>query len=141
MSSGRSLWAPSQNGLSLLCLQLHSQTVVFSLMTNDIGSRPLPSCEPSQNGWVIERPHEHHQYSPGSSSSSAGLRSYTTGSDMACSCAKGAILAALSALKSLRFLCQFERTAGHDGWAATIAGIATLSEGKIGGGGAGTAMR
>src|SRR5574340_1043918 len=96
ISSGSSLWLPSQKGLPLVCLQLHSQTVVFSPTTNDTGSSPVPSCEPSQNGCVIERPHEHHQYSPGSSSSSAGLRSYTMGSDMRDSWAKDAILAALT---------------------------------------------
>src|SRR5512139_1957837 len=111
MSSDSSLWVPSQNGLSLLCLQLHSHTVVFSLMKNGIGSSPLPSCEPSQNGCVIERPHEHHQYSPGSRSSSAGLRSYTTGSDMLGSCAKWAILDALAVCKSVRFMGQFSRCA------------------------------
>src|SRR5574340_1666598 len=88
ISSGSSLWLPSQKGLPLLCLQLHSQTVVFSPTTNDTGSSPVPSCEPSQNGCVIERPHEHHQYSPGGSSGSGGWRSYTTASDMGGSCAK-----------------------------------------------------
>src|SRR5574340_1723524 len=104
ISSGSSLWLPSQKGLPLVCLQLHSQTVVFSPTTNDTGSSPVPSCEPSQNGCVIERPHEHHQYSPGSSSSSAGLRSYTTASDIKAPAQKGSILAASTALKSLCFL-------------------------------------
>src|SRR5574340_1705690 len=104
ISSGSSLWLPSQKGLPLLCLQLHSQTVVFSPTTNDTGSSPVPSCEPSQNGCVIERPHEHHQYSPGSSPSSAGLRAYTTGSDILGSKRKSAILDALRPGKAARIL-------------------------------------
>ena len=36
-------------------------------------------CEPSQKGCSLDKPHEHHQYSPSSSSSTEGERDAITG--------------------------------------------------------------
>lgn len=57
---------PSQKGAFLECLQAHQATVLASVICTRFGPRPVPLCEPSQNGWVLERPHAHHQYSAGS---------------------------------------------------------------------------
>ena len=60
-SAGSFECEPSQNGGLQLCLQLHSATVFASASVNFTGASPVPLCEPSQNGWVWERPQEHHQ--------------------------------------------------------------------------------
>ncbi len=68
-SSGhRDLWVPSQNGMLAECLQPQSPYFRFSVISNFCGERSVPLCEPSQKGWFFERPHAHHQYVPGSSS-------------------------------------------------------------------------
>jgi len=48
------------------CLQAHHATVFASVISTFFGANPVPSCEPSQNGWLLERPQAHHQYVPGS---------------------------------------------------------------------------
>jgi len=57
---------PSQKGIAFECLHAHQATVFASLISTCFGSRPVPLCDPSQNGWLLERPHAHHQYVPGS---------------------------------------------------------------------------
>jgi hypothetical protein len=52
---------PSQKGCPQVCLQLQSATVFGSVRENFTGARPVPLCEPSQYGWVWERPQAHHQ--------------------------------------------------------------------------------
>jgi hypothetical protein len=48
------------------CLQAHQATVLASVISVFFGAKPVPLCEPSQKGWLWERPHAHHQYVPGS---------------------------------------------------------------------------
>jgi hypothetical protein len=48
------------------CLHAHHATVPGILISAFNGPRPVPACEPSQNGWLADRPHAHHQYVPGS---------------------------------------------------------------------------
>ena len=55
-----------------VCLQAHQEIADFSATSTLSGERPLPMCEPSQNGCRTERPHWHHQYVPGSTSSLIG---------------------------------------------------------------------
>ena len=43
------------------CLQPHQATFFASGKSTLSGDRPVPLCEPSQNGWVFERPQAHHQ--------------------------------------------------------------------------------
>jgi hypothetical protein len=57
---------PSQNGTPPECLHAHQATVLDSVISTWRGSCPVPLCEPSQKGWLFERPHAHHQYVPGS---------------------------------------------------------------------------
>jgi hypothetical protein len=49
-SQGKRLWLPSQNGLFAECLQPHQATFFCSAMSTLIGAKPVPLCEPSQNG-------------------------------------------------------------------------------------------
>ena len=41
---------PSQNGIFPECLQAHQATVFASVISVFFGLRPVPLCEPSQNG-------------------------------------------------------------------------------------------
>ena len=50
----------------LECLQAHQATVFGSVISVFSGPKPVPLCEPSQKGWLLERPQAHHQYVPGS---------------------------------------------------------------------------
>src|SRR5208282_1276421 len=59
-------WLPSQNGAFFECLQPHHATVLISVMSTFFGVKPVPLCDPSQNGWPFDFPHAHHQYVPGS---------------------------------------------------------------------------
>ena len=54
-------WVPSQKGIPLECLQAHQATVFASVISVLVGPRPVPLCDPSQNGWLFERPQAHHQ--------------------------------------------------------------------------------
>jgi hypothetical protein len=47
-------------------LQPHQATVLASVISTFFGPKPVPLCEPSQNGWPFDFPHAHHQYVPGS---------------------------------------------------------------------------
>jgi hypothetical protein len=47
-------------------LHAHHATVFASVISTFFGFNPVPACDPSQNGWLFERPHAHHQYVPGS---------------------------------------------------------------------------
>jgi hypothetical protein len=51
---------------------MHQATRFFSVMTTFIGLNPLSLCIPLQKGCVVEYPQEHHQYVPGSISSTSG---------------------------------------------------------------------
>jgi len=55
------LWLPSQNGLSALCLQPQSQTLVVSVISSFTGEKLLSLWEPSQNGCFFDLPQAHHQ--------------------------------------------------------------------------------
>ena len=55
------LWLPSQNGWSLLCLQPHNHTFVFSVISSFTGAKSVPWWLPSQNGWFADLPQAHHQ--------------------------------------------------------------------------------
>jgi hypothetical protein len=52
---------PSQNGAFAECLQPHHATVFASVILTSFGPRPVPLCDPSQNGWLADLPHAHHQ--------------------------------------------------------------------------------
>jgi hypothetical protein len=52
---------PSQNGIEPERLQAHHATVFASVIATSLGSNPVPLCDPSQKGWLFERPHAHHQ--------------------------------------------------------------------------------
>ena len=55
-----------------VCLHMHQATRFFSVMTTLTGLNPLSLCIPLQKGCVVEYPQEHHQYVPGSISSTSG---------------------------------------------------------------------
>jgi hypothetical protein len=59
------LCIPSQKGGFFVCLQPHQATVRDSVITTFTGSKPVPWCEPSQNGCFLDTPQAHHQYVPG----------------------------------------------------------------------------
>ena len=63
LESYKSLCVPSQNGSVSLMRQPHSQAVSVFSATKAIGSTPLPSCEPSHQGWVLLLPQAQYQYS------------------------------------------------------------------------------
>jgi len=73
---------PSQNGGFAVCLHMHHATFFFSVISTFTGEKPLPLCAPSQNGCVDEYPQEHHQYVPGSISSTFGEFAQQRGSLM-----------------------------------------------------------
>jgi hypothetical protein len=54
-------WLPSQNGAFFVCLHPHQATVLDSVISAFCGAKPVPLCEPSQNGCDFDRPHAHHQ--------------------------------------------------------------------------------
>ena len=58
---GNFAWLPSQNGAFFVCLQPHHATVLVSLISVFNGAKPVPLCEPSQNGWPLDWPHEHQK--------------------------------------------------------------------------------
>jgi hypothetical protein len=68
--------------LLLECLQAHQATVLAASIATLMGANSVPLCDPSQNGWEAERPHAHHQYSPGSTFCTMGLFWKTVGSLM-----------------------------------------------------------
>ena len=53
------LWVPSQNGLLEECLHWHSHTSLVSSILKATGERPVPRCDPSQNGWFELLPQAH----------------------------------------------------------------------------------
>jgi hypothetical protein len=55
------LWLPSQSGGFDVRLQVQNQTSPLASGLNSRGPNVVPLCEPSQNGWVLERPQAHHQ--------------------------------------------------------------------------------
>lgn len=74
------LCCPSQCGSCFVCLHRQRAKRLRSGTSNFIGSKSVPVCAPSQNGWLLERPQRHHQYVPASSSMIHGFLSKTTGS-------------------------------------------------------------
>src|SRR5207247_8807796 len=71
--AGNSLCEPSQSGMVLVRLQVQKNTRLLSGAMNCVGSKPVPSWLPSQNGWLLERPQAHHQYSsPAMTSTGSG---------------------------------------------------------------------
>jgi hypothetical protein len=54
-------WLPSQKHPIFVCLQPHHATVLASVISVFNGAKPVPLCEPSQNGCDFDRPHAHHQ--------------------------------------------------------------------------------
>jgi len=55
------LWLPSQWGGLPVCLHRQSATFFFWATSNCRGVREVALCDPSQNGWPLDRPHAHHQ--------------------------------------------------------------------------------
>src|SRR5262245_16434322 len=55
------LWLPSHNGLRPERLQVQKNAFSAACAFHSIGVKPDPLCEPSQNGWDLERPQAHHQ--------------------------------------------------------------------------------
>ena len=60
-TSHNSSWLSSQNGGDLVRLQVQNIIGRERVAFHSSGSKPWPSCEPSQNGWLLERPQRHHQ--------------------------------------------------------------------------------
>jgi hypothetical protein len=54
-------WVPSQNGAFFECLQPHQATVLGPAISVFNGAKPEPLCEPSQNGWPLDRPQAHQK--------------------------------------------------------------------------------
>jgi hypothetical protein len=52
-------WLPSQNGAFLERLQAHHATVFSSVISTFLGPNAVPLWEPSQKGWLWDRPHAH----------------------------------------------------------------------------------
>jgi hypothetical protein len=50
---------PSQNGGEPVRLHPQKATRLGSVIVTSIGVKPVPLCDPSQNGWLLERPHRH----------------------------------------------------------------------------------
>ncbi len=61
--TGSSLCEPSQSGIVFVRLQVQKNTRLVSGAMNCTGEKPVPSWLPSQNGWVLDLPQAHHQYS------------------------------------------------------------------------------
>ena len=53
---------PVAAGLLPLFLQPQNATWPDSSALNSTGAKPLPLCDPSQNGWLPLLPQAHHQY-------------------------------------------------------------------------------
>jgi hypothetical protein len=54
-------WLLSQNGGVLVRLQVQNLRFPIRFAVHSNGVKSVTSCEPSQNGCVSERPHQHHQ--------------------------------------------------------------------------------
>ena len=61
VNHGSFAWLPSQNGAFFVCLQPHHATVLAPVISVFNGAKPVPLCEPSQNGWPLDRPHAHQK--------------------------------------------------------------------------------
>ena len=57
-------WLPSQNALFFECLQPHQATILGSVKSTRTGDKPVPRCEPSQNGCWLDLPQAHHANEP-----------------------------------------------------------------------------
>jgi hypothetical protein len=55
------LWLPSHMGRFPVRLQAQNQACSARSAFHSTGENAVPLCEPSQNGWLFERPHAHHQ--------------------------------------------------------------------------------
>jgi len=58
---GNLLCDPSQKQSLCECLQPHHATVFDSVISTFLGAKPVPLCEPSQNGCPLDRPHAHQK--------------------------------------------------------------------------------
>ena len=56
---------PSQKGLFPVLLHAHQAITFSSSMVTGTGENSVPAWEPSQKGWVFDRPQAHHHFSPG----------------------------------------------------------------------------
>jgi len=66
------VWDPSQNAPFSEFLQPHHATVFVSVTSSMFGVNPVPLCDPSQYGWLLLSPQEHHAYLPGVTSITNG---------------------------------------------------------------------
>ena len=55
------LWLPSHIGRFPVRLQAQNHACTARSAFHSTGENAVPLCEPSQNGWLFERPHAHHQ--------------------------------------------------------------------------------
>lgn len=77
------LWVPSQNVGEALCLHWHIYLVPLASAVNITGVNSDPLCDPSQNGWFFDSPHEHHAYFlPSSNSTGTGCFAAIVGLDI-----------------------------------------------------------
>jgi hypothetical protein len=55
------LWLPSHMGRLPVRLQAQNHACSARSAFHSTGENAVPLCEPSQNGWLFERPQAHHQ--------------------------------------------------------------------------------
>jgi hypothetical protein len=56
---GKREWVPSHIGGFPVFLHPHQAMRLASVIVLSIGVKLVPLCEPSQNGWLLERPQRH----------------------------------------------------------------------------------